>query len=107
VPRCAVEADDLTSTELDLVQVGSEEVLLCHRAVEGASVPDLGPLTFQFAQHVPLLEIMEHQILEELHGDRAAPATEPSAQDGRESDEVHSAVVHVAAVLDGDDRLLD
>src|SRR3712207_8606078 len=38
MPARAIEAHDLTSAELDLIEVGREQVLLAHKAIERAGM---------------------------------------------------------------------
>ena len=106
VPARPVKADDLASAELDLVEIGREQFLLADGAVERAGMPDLGSLPLELAEHVAPLQIMKHEVLQELHRDRAAAPAQAAAKHGRQRDEVDAAVVHVALVLDGDDGLL-
>ena len=49
---------------------------------------------------------MKHEVLQELHRDRASTPAQAAAKHGRQREEVDAAVVHEAPVLDGDDGLL-
>jgi hypothetical protein len=69
-------------------------------------MPDLGSFALEFAQKATALQIVEHKVLEELHGDRAAAPAQAAPQHRCERDEINAAVIHVALILDSDDGLL-
>src|SRR5215207_10505859 len=102
----SVQANDFASAELDLVEVGGEQFLFADRAIECPGMPNLGPFALQFAEHVSPLQIVEDQVLEELHRDRAATPAQATAKHRAKSDKVNAAVVHQPLVLDRNDRLL-
>src|SRR4051812_21783232 len=105
MPRCPIKPHDLAPPKVNLVQVGGEQLLLADRSVESARVPDLRSLAFKLAEHVPLIEIVEDQVLKQLHRYRAAAPTETPAENRRERDEVHAAVFHKAPIFHSDDGL--
>src|SRR5215210_7657499 len=90
----SVKADDLASAELDLIEIGGKQFLLSDSAVELPGVPDLGSLPFQFGEHVATLEIVKHQVLQELHRYGAAAPAQAASQNRTQSYEVHPAMVH-------------
>src|SRR5215207_6808951 len=89
----SIQADDLASAELDLIEVGGEQFLFADRAIEGPGVPNLGPFALQFAEHVTPLQIVEDQVLEKLHRHRAATPAQATAKHRPKSDKVNAAVV--------------
>ena len=103
VARGPVEADDLAAAELDLVEVGREHLVLADRAVEAAGMPQFGALALEAAQDVAVLQVVEDEVLEELHRDRAAAAVEAALEHRHEGDQVDPAMVEVALVLDRHD----
>src|SRR5215213_10719776 len=84
VPAGSVQAHNLAASELDLVQIRGEELLLPDRSVESSGVPDLSAFALQFAEHVPPLQVVEHKVLEKLHRDSAASPVQAAPQHGRE-----------------------
>src|SRR5215207_10349061 len=102
----SVQANDFASAELDLVEVSGEQFLFADRAIECPGMPNFGPFALQFAEHVTPLQIVEDQVLEKLHRDRAATPAQATAKHRPQSDKVNAAVVHEPLVLDGDDGLL-
>src|SRR5215217_3316513 len=84
VPAGSVQTHDFAASELDLVQVRGEELLLPDRSVESSGVPNLSAFPLEFAEHVAPLEIVEHKVLEKLHRDSAASPVQAAPQHGRE-----------------------
>ena len=99
-----VEAHDIASAELDLVEIGRQERVLAHRAVERAGVPQFGALPLDPAEHVALLQVVEDEVLQQLHRDGASPAVEAAPKHGEQGDDVDAAVIEIALVLDRGDR---
>ena len=89
----SIQADDLASAKLDLIEVSGEQFLFADRAIECPRMPYLGALALQFAEHVAPLQIVEDQVLEELHRDRAATPAQATAKHRPKSDKVNAAVV--------------
>jgi cytosine deaminase len=76
------------------------------RLVEKAGVPELCSFTLETREHVTPSQIVEDQVLEELHGDRAATSRKAALHDGQQRDDVNPTMVEVALVLGGHDGLL-
>src|SRR3954453_18815675 len=102
----AIEPNNLSSAELNLIQIRGEQFLLADRPIESAGVPNLRSLALQFAERVTPLQIMKYEVLEELHRDSAPPTTKPTTNNGGQCDQIDPAMVHETTVFDSNNRLL-